>query len=304
MRGERYIAELLRYPWAIQPSYVPLVSRVLTRVSMGLSMSAEDRQAVDDGKAEWEARGRQSSAYAGGAVAVIGIYGVLTQRGDMADMSTPTTSSSMLAAVIRQASSDPSISSIVLDVDSPGGSVYGIDELGQAIFDTRSAKPIAAVANSVAASAAYWLASQAGEFYAAPGAEVGSIGCYGAHIDESEALKQQGLKIEYISAGKYKTEGSTLGPLTDEARAFAQSTVDAYYESFVRAVARGRGVSLKAVREGMGQGRMLLPADAEAQKMIDGVATLSQVVAKMQAKVKRASASALARARNKIALLG
>jgi ClpP class serine protease len=60
-----------------------------------------------------------------------------------------------------------------------------------------------------------------------------------------------------------------------------QSTVDAHYDAFVRAVARGRGTSQKAVREGMGQGRMLLPDAARAEKMIDGVATLGQVVTKM-----------------------
>ena len=79
----------------------------------------------------------------------------MTQRGEAQDMSTPTTSSSRLASTIRQAAADPSIAAIVLDVDSPGGQVYGIEELGNAIYEARSSKPIAAVANSLAASAAW-----------------------------------------------------------------------------------------------------------------------------------------------------
>jgi ClpP class serine protease len=87
---------------------------------------------------------------------------------------------SALAATVRELSGNPGVDAIVLDVESPDGSVYGVDELAQAIFDARTAKPIVAIANSCAASAAYWVASQADELYAAPGAGVGSIrGCRG-----------------------------------------------------------------------------------------------------------------------------
>lgn len=67
-------------------------------------------------------------------------------------------------------------------------------------------------------------------------------------------------------------------------RAAVQSTVDTHYDAFMRAVARGHGVSLKTVREGMGQGRMLLPDAARAERMIDGVLTLDQLIAKLQAR--------------------
>src|SRR6202043_3845971 len=132
---------------------------------------------------------------------------------------------SRLASTIRQAAADPSIAAIVLDVDSPGGQGYGIEELGNAIYEARAAKPIAAVANSLAASAAYWAASQATEFYAAPGAEVGSIGVYTMHVDYSEALKKEGISVSYISAGRYKVEGNPYAPLDDAARAAVQISV-------------------------------------------------------------------------------
>jgi capsid assembly protease len=136
------------------------------------------------------------------------VYGILTQRGTIEDLSTPTTSTTMIGSLVRQAAADPSISAVVLDVDSCGGSVYGVQELADVIYNARQAKPVLGIANSLAASAAYWIASQCSDLYAAPGAECGSIGVYTMHTDVSKALKQDGLKVTLISAGPYKVEGN------------------------------------------------------------------------------------------------
>jgi signal peptide peptidase SppA len=273
-----YIATLLASPWALRRELMPLATRVLVRLSRGETISAEDRQAVEAGREVWAARTKQSQGYAGDT-AVIGIYGVMTQRGEAQDLSTPTASSSRIANAVRQAAADPAVGAIVLDIDSPGGSVYGIQELGDVIYQARQAKPVLAVANSLAASAAFWAGSQASEFYAAPGGEVGSVGVYAMHVDYSEALKKEGVAVSYISAGKFKVEGNPYQPLDDAARAAVQTTIDGYYSDFVRAVARGRNVSQTSVRQGMGQGRVLLAGPAQAEKMIDGVRTLGEVVA-------------------------
>lgn len=289
-----YLATLISSPWALRRELMPLASRVLSRLARGEPMSDADRAAVADGQLAAAAQSTRYADYAGtgGDVAVVPILGVLTQRGDFTDMSEPTTSMSRLATTIARLAAAPSIAAIVLDVDSVGGSVLGVSELADAIYAARAAKPVAAVANSCAASAAYWIASQAGEFYAAPGAETGSIGCYTVHANVADLMKQKGIAVEMISAGKFKTEGNPYGPLSDEARAHIQSSVDAYYDSFVRAVARGRRTSIKAVREGMGQGRMLLPDDAKAERMIDGTATLTEVIARLQARTQRGGSSA------------
>lgn len=307
-----FIGELLRHPWAIIEDWVPLVAGVLARIAGGDPISLEDRERIDRRRAEFRAAhataaledfddrhepfARVSSASAGGSVvAVVPVYGVITQRGgvDM-DTSEPLTSAGWVASSVRMAANDPTIGGIVLDVDSPGGSVYGIAELADAIHGARESKPIAAVSNSLMASAAYYAASQAAEVYAAPGAEVGSIGVYTMHANVEELMKQRGISVELISAGKYKTEQSPYGPLGAEARAHIQAAVDSYYDAFVKTVARGRGTSQKAVREGMGQGRTLLPDAAKAENMIDGVATLAEVISKVGARAKRASSRAAA----------
>jgi signal peptide peptidase SppA len=153
--------------------------------------------------------------------------------------------------------------------------------LSDAILSARAQKPVVAIANSLAASAAYWIGSQAGEFYVTAGGEVGSIGVWQAHQDYSKAMDEAGVKTTLISAGKFKVEGNPYAPLDEEAQGFMQSRVDDYYAAFTKAVAKGRGVPITQVRDGMGQGRVLGADAALAQNMVDGIASFDQVLSKM-----------------------
>ncbi|WP_312262251.1 S49 family peptidase [Limnohabitans sp.] len=113
-------------------------------------------------------------------------------------------------------------------------------------------------------------------------------------------------KPTLISAGKFKVEGNPYVPLDPEAQAFMQSRVDDYYNAFIKAVAKGRGVSVGDVRDGMGEGRVLGADAALAAKMVDGVATFDDVLAKMQKSAfsqKLPGASRLGRARAALALI-
>lgn len=186
-----------------------------------------------------------------------------------------------ITAEFRSALSDESVRAIVLDIDSPGGSAFGITELAAEIRAGRGQKPIVAVANSMAASAAYWLGSAADEFYTTPGGVVGSIGVFTTHMDLSGAAEREGIKPTIISAGKYKTEGHEFAPLDDEARAAAQHFVDSYYDQFVKDVARNRGATEAAVRNGYGEGRALPAKDAVKAGLVDGVRTFDQVLARI-----------------------
>jgi signal peptide peptidase SppA len=163
--------------------------------------------------------------------------------------------------------------------------VYGVAELASEIVKARAQKPVVAVANSLAASAAYWIGCAASEFYVTPGGEVGSIGVWQAHFDYSKALEEEGVKTTLVSAGKFKVEGNPYVPLDPQAQAFMQSRVDDYYNAFIQAVAVGRGVSVDDVRNGMGEGRVLGADAALAQRMVDGIASFDDVLARMQAKV-------------------
>lgn len=217
-----------------------------------------------------------------GGIAVIPVYGTITQRGgSLFDMFFGGTSAEGLTAQIRSAISDESVQSIVLDVDSPGGSVGGIQEAFDAIMSMRGQKPITAVANSLMASAAYWLASAADTVIASPSAQIGSIGVFTVHEDISKMAAEAGVKVTMISAGKFKTEGNQFEPLSDEARAAIQKRVDGYYTQFVGSVARGRGVTAGAVRGGFGEGRVVGASEAVSLGMADKVGTLREVLGGM-----------------------
>lgn len=276
MKGQLLLAEFARTPWALTPDYLALAASVLARWAINAPLSAEVRNKIDhdiDARAQ-----RADSRKSTGAIAVIPVYGVLTQRPPQDISGSGGTSSAMVAQVVKQAAADPDVAQILLEFDTPGGSVYGITEAGRAIYDARQQKPVIGIANSMSASAGLWLSAQCSEFYCTDGGEVGSIGVYTAHQYIGKALEKEGVEVNLISAGEFKTEGNPFEPLGDEARAAIQLRVDQYYSAFVNAVARGRGVSAATVTSKFGQGRMLGAEDALAAGLIDGITTFDALL--------------------------
>ena len=214
-----------------------------------------------------------------GAVAVIPIYGSISQRMNMLSAMSGGTSTQQLTAAFRKAMNDNEVAAIVFDIDSPGGSSYGVAELASEIQAARGRKPILSVANSVEASAAYWIGSQADYNYATPGALVGSVGVYALHEDYSGHLAQEGVKPTFIQAGKNKTRANPYEPLSSDDVSYLQALVDDTYDQFVRAVAAGRRTSISAVKSSYGEGDVLTPKQAKAVGMIDDIKTLDEVIA-------------------------
>jgi len=159
-------------------------------------------------------------------------------------------------------------------------------ELVSEVRRAAETKRVVAIANDMAASAAYWIAAQADEVIATPEALVGSVGVFTMHQDWSEAMRQAGVATTFIQAGKHKTEGNPFEPLSDEARDHIQSIVDAAYAQFVGDVAKGRSregapVSVATVKADYGEGRVLTAKDAKAAGMVDRVETYTQAVARL-----------------------
>lgn len=228
-----------------------------------------------------------------GQVAVINLFGVVNQRAS-GDISSESVSCERVAKSLRSAVADDTVKAIVLNIDSPGGGVYGVAELADTIFKSRGPKPIVAQANSLMASAAYWLGSAADEIVVTPSGEIGSIGVYGVHQDWSKAYDDAGVKFTLIKAGKFKAEGVDFAPLTDEAAAYMQKRVDEYYGDFTKAVARGRGVQLADVRSGFGEGRCVGAQEAVRLRMADRVGTLDDTLARLGVKTPPAPTRAAA----------
>lgn len=271
------ITEFMTTPWAIQRERITAFAHVLAKWE-------------ENTNGAYEAKARTpNTVVQSGSIAVLPLYGSIFQRSNMMTDYCGGTSTMQFSQMLSDAMNDPGVSQILIDIDSPGGSVYGVKELYDQISSAAQVKPIVAIANSLAASAAYWLGCAANEFYVTPGGEVGSIGVWQAHEDMSQALETEGVKITLISAGKYKTEGNPYGPLDEDSTDFLQSRVDDYYSMFVSAVAQGRSVPEDDVLNGMGQGRVLGATDALAQKMVDGVATFDEVISLMQSRMTKSA---------------
>jgi len=264
-------------PWAIRAEIAFHVRGMLAKEGIaGLRHLAELKEEIHarDGRMAG-GPGRPG----GSTVAVIPVIGTLTQR-TQAIGSAETRSTADVAAEVRAAALEPSVDGIVLEVDSPGGEVFGVPEAWASIRESARMKPVLAHANSVAASAALYLASAAREVWVTPSGLVGSVGVYSLHIDASKAIDQMGEAWDFIVATKspYKIEGNPAGPLTGEARAHAQDRVDEYMGMFLRDLAKGRGVSEKHVEGSFGGGRMLGAAEAVAVRMADYVGTFDQAI--------------------------
>ncbi|MGD0629019.1 MAG: S49 family peptidase, partial [Terracidiphilus sp.] len=213
-----------------------------------------------------EARAQHKAAQL--AAGQVGVFGVLGQSDWYAD-----TDYSQIRASVKRALADPSVRAIDLFVDSPGGSVLGLPETADAIHAANRVKPVRAFVTGIAASAAYWLASQAGTITLTPSGEVGSVGVLDLHADISEALKNAGLKLTAVTAGEHKTERAPFTPLSDDAKAYMQTGVNAWYGDFLSTIRRGRGARVSA-NSNYGGGRMLSSREALSTGMVDFISSL------------------------------
>ena len=283
MKYQHIISAVCNQPWAILPEKMRAISAMLAFQASGGKLTEEQIREVVAGNPDLQAARQPSGPRAPGGVAVISIRGVIAHRmNQVNDISGPGgTSIEGLTKSFRAALNDPNVKAIVFDVESPGGSVDGVPELADEIYQARGQKKTVAVANTFAASAAYWLASSASELVVTPSGMVGSIGVYCMHDDISQALEKEGVKITLVHAGKYKVDGNSFEPLSDSARADMQSQVDSVYGMFVKAVARNRGGGTKQsdVMNGFGEGRMVMGNLSVKQKMADRVATFDEVLA-------------------------
>ncbi len=183
-------------------------------------------------------------------------------------------------AIFTDMMNDPRIGTIIFNIDSPGGSVFGVQEFARKVYAARSKKRIVALANPLAASAAYWLAAAASEFYAIPSALVGSVGVYLMHADYSGMLENDGVKVTFIQAGEKKTDGNPYEPLSESAKADLQKQVDDIYLTFISEVAEFRGATIDQVKSSFGQGSAIAAKDGLQRGMINGIITLDELIAR------------------------
>lgn len=176
--------------------------------------------------------------------------------------------------MIEDGLADPTIDSLVLDVDSPGGGVTGLHELAEYISDAKSIKPIIAHTSGSMCSAAYYLSVGASAVYSTGSATVGSIGTYIAILDESRALESTGRKVEMIKAGDHKAVGYPGTTLDDDQRAALQAHVDELNDQFQGFVIDHR----PAVAMSTMDGRFFTGNTARDLGLVDSITDLDKAI--------------------------
>jgi signal peptide peptidase SppA len=222
-------------------------------------------------------------------IAVVSVIGTLVSRSSYLDATSGLMSYRDIGDAIASAIDDPSVRGVILDVDSPGGEVGGLFDLVEQIQAVRrtSAKPLWAVANESALSAAYAIASAADRLYVTRTGEVGSVGVVAAHVDESRADAKAGLAWTFVFAGERKVDGNGHEPLSDRARATIQADVDRLYGELCAVVAANRRLSSEVVRmtdAAIYRGELALRAG-----LADRVGTLDLAIAEMVTELERAA---------------
>lgn len=213
----------------------------------------------------------------GDGVAVIKIEGVMTKGESKWG---GTTSTARVRRALRAAAVDSKVGSMLLEISSPGGYVDGTAELADDVAWAKGQKPVVAHIASIGASAAYWVASQAGKVYAHEAARVGSIGVYAVVEDLSKAAEMAGVTVHVIKAGEAKGDGEPGTAITERMIARWQREIDETAALFRSAIRKGRDLTAKQV-DAASTGETWIARDAVEMGLLDGVRTLDQAIAGM-----------------------
>lgn len=212
-------------------------------------------------------------------IAVIPIHGTLVRRTVGLEAESGLTSYAGLAAQLDAALASPEVAAILLDIDSPGGESGGVFDLADRIRAASQIKPVWAVANDMAFSAAYALASAASKVFVSRTGGVGSIGVIAMHVDQSEKDVQDGVRYTAVFAGDRKNDLNPHEPISSEAHAFLKAEVNRIYGLFVETVARNRGIDPSTVRDT--EAGLFFGQAAVAIGLADAIGTFDDALAQL-----------------------
>jgi len=213
-----------------------------------------------------------------GGVAVVDISGPLLKYGS----SLGGTASITTRRQIRHAMQSEAVKSILLRIDSPGGSIAGVYDLAADVAAAAARKPTVAHISDLGSGTAYWIASQAGKVYANSTAIVGSIGVHMVVTDASQMAANQGVKVHVVKAGAFKGSGEVGTEITTEQLARWQRDINTFGGFFTEAVARGRKLPMARAKE-LSDGAVYVGQKAVDVGLIDGIESLDATLARLRA---------------------
>lgn len=272
------LVDLLRSPWALIPDRLDEIQAIYATHLRGDKI---DIEAIEARLGRPLANDQQEYELRDGGVAVLPISGVISAKANMFTRVSGGASAQMLGKQVQSMMDDPRVKAAIIEIDSPGGSVFGIPELADNIKALGAMKPTVAVSTGMMASAGYWLGSAANAVYASGATDViGSIGVVMTHSYDPRGSVQ---KTE-ITAGKYKRMATDSKPLDAEGRAYLQGQVDHIYSVFVDTVAGNRSATADQVLANMADGRVFIGQQAVDAGLIDGIASVDTLAEALASK--------------------
>ena len=233
-------ARVFNRPLMIEPH---AFGAVLEALSNRMQFSVENIEAFKPDNAV-----RSESGYlVQDGVAVIEVFGELVNRSSFLGASSGLINYALIGQRVQAAVADPSVSKIMLLMDTPGGEVNGVFDLMNVILSVRGVKPIVAAIDGQASSAGFLIASACDRITVAPEGTGGSVGVVFAHAETSKKDAEEGLKVTFIHQGARKIDGNSRQPLSEEARANIESMTSKVMGLFVGAVAANRNIDVQAV---------------------------------------------------------
>lgn len=274
-RYSHVLSFALTHPWNLERPMLREIANILARRVAGHEVNAAGiAAALVDRKNLPQPRA--------GSIAIIPVYGVLAPRMNMFSEFSGGTTYERLSRQLAQAMANADVKTLLLDIDTPGGSAAGMVEFAAEVRKARLTKPIIAQIQYTGASAGYGVAAAAGEIVAAPSARIGSIGTYSILEDISGALEQLGVKETFVFAGEGKDDNNNGAPPSAALIERTQKAVDLFYGQFVDSVVEGRGKGMTAERV-RSEWKAFVYGSAEALSigMIDSVATLNETLTRV-----------------------
>lgn len=264
-----FVDAVLSEAWAMEPTKLSYLAKRLASVDSAAPLAGWDDD--DENDRLFDLRG---------STAVIPIKGVLMKRVPSwaRYFGYEATATPEIKRAVEAAAVDPAVKSIALLVSSPGGQAAGVLDAADAVHEAKKRKRVVAVVEDLAASGAYWIASQAHEITASPDATVGSIGVYQVLADFSKAAENEGIKVHVLRSGEHKGVGVLGAPITDAQLEPLQKLVDNFAGLFLQSVARGRPTcDLKTIATG----QVWLAGEARTHGLIDRVEPVGRSLGKL-----------------------
>ena len=262
---------LLSRPLLVTPEAFETAIAIVTREDRAVPEAVEAKPGT-------KMDGAEAGMYRRGSVAVIPMVGPVFRYADFFTDMCGGVTVERVARDLCTARDDPSVSAVVLAIDSPGGEVTGVAELAAMIRAAAGVKPVVAYVEGLGASAAYWLASAAGEIVCESTAILGSIGVVTGYVKRDDPPGRR--SYEFVSS---QSPNKRPDPATEKGRAEIQRTVDDLAEVFIAAVAEYRDTTPEKVASDFGQGGVLVGQKAVDAGMADRVGSFESVLEELAA---------------------